>query len=65
MHLVLPFDEECVSSEHIIELEDMKHVVHLLHTALHMPEHHLLKERELLEKLDTLKQQLSPLEKVV
>lgn len=43
----------------------MKHVVHLLHTALHLPEHHLLKERELLERLDSLKQQLSPLEKVV
>lgn len=42
----------------------MKHVVHLLHTALHLPEHHLLKERELLEKLDNLKQELSPLEKV-
>lgn len=45
-------------------LEDMKHVVHLLHTALHVPEHHLLKERQLLERLDNLKQQLSPLEKV-
>ncbi|XP_029359237.1 calcium uniporter protein, mitochondrial [Echeneis naucrates] len=52
------------SSEHAIELEDMKHVVHLLHTALHLPEHHLLKERELLEKLDNLKQELSPLEKM-
>ncbi len=42
----------------------MKHVVHMLHTALHLPEHHLLKERQLLERLDNLKQQLSPLEKV-
>lgn len=42
----------------------MKHVVHLLHTALHLPEHHLLQERQLLEKLDNLKQQLSPMEKV-
>lgn len=47
-----------------MELEDMKHVVHLLHTALHQPEHHLLKERELLEKLDNLKQELLPLEEV-
>ncbi|CAJ1052402.1 calcium uniporter protein%2C mitochondrial-like [Xyrichtys novacula] len=52
------------SSEHAMGLEDMKHVVHLLHTALHLPEHHLLKERQLLERLDNLKQQLSPLEKV-
>ncbi|XP_029950407.1 calcium uniporter protein, mitochondrial-like [Salarias fasciatus] len=52
------------SSEHAQDLEDMKHVVHLLHTALHLPEHQLLKERELLEKLDNLKQELSPLEKM-
>lgn len=53
-----------MSSEHAMELEDIKHVVHLMHTALHMPEHHLLKERQLLEKLDNLKQELSPLEEV-
>ncbi|KAM4584986.1 calcium uniporter protein, mitochondrial-like [Odontesthes bonariensis] len=52
------------SSELVRELEDMKHVVHLLHTALHLPEHHLLKERQLLEKIDNLKQELSPLEKM-
>lgn len=53
-----------VSSEHVVEMKDVKHVVHLLHTALNLPEHHLLKERELLEKLDALKQELSPLEKM-
>lgn len=53
-----------MSSEHAAGLEDVKHIVHLLHTAIHQPEHHLLKERQLLEKLDNLKQQLSPLEKV-
>ncbi|KAM8773682.1 calcium uniporter regulatory subunit MCUb, mitochondrial-like [Acanthopagrus schlegelii] len=52
------------SSEHAMELVDMKHVVHLLHTALHLPEHHLLQERQLLERLDNLKQELSPLEKM-
>ncbi|XP_068177874.1 calcium uniporter protein, mitochondrial-like [Antennarius striatus] len=50
------------SSEHAMGLEDMKYVVHLLHTALHLPDHHQLKERQLLEKLDLLKQELSPLE---
>lgn len=54
----------CTSSEHAVEMEDMKHVVHLLHTALHLPEHQLLKERQLLEKMDNLKQELSPLENV-
>lgn len=61
----MPSVAVCTSSEHAMELEDMKHVVHLLHTALHLPEHHLLKERHLLERLDNLKQELSPLEKVV
>lgn len=57
-------EKVCTSSEHAMGLEDMKHVVHLLHTALHLPEHQLLAERELLEKLDNLKQELSPLEKM-
>lgn len=57
-------EKVCTSSEHAMGLEDMKHVVHLLHTALHLPEHHLLQERQLLEKMDNLKQELSPLEKM-
>ncbi|XP_028272910.1 calcium uniporter protein, mitochondrial-like [Parambassis ranga] len=56
--------QKVCTSEHARGLEDMKHVVHLLHTALHLPEHHLLKERQLLERLDNLKQELSPLEKM-
>lgn len=58
-------EKVCTSSEHAMELEDMKHVVHLLHMALHLPEHHVLKERELLERMDNLKQELSPLEKMM
>lgn len=46
-------------------MEDVQHVVHLLHTALHLPSHHILKERELLQKLDGLKQELTPMEKVL
>ncbi|XP_061584792.1 calcium uniporter protein, mitochondrial-like [Cololabis saira] len=57
-------EKEFTTREHARELDDMKHVVHLLHTALHLPEHHLMQERQLLEKLDNLKQELSPLEKV-
>ncbi|KAA8594714.1 hypothetical protein FQN60_011849, partial [Etheostoma spectabile] len=63
IHLVVP-SVAVSSGKHAMELEDMKHVVHLLHTALHLPEHHLLKERQLLERLDNLKQELSPLEKM-
>lgn len=59
-----PSVSACTSHEHAMGLADMKHMVHLLHTALHMPEHHLLKERQLLERMDTLKQELSPLEEV-
>lgn len=58
-------EKVCTSSEHAMEMEDIKHVVHLLHTALHLPEHHMLKERQLLERLDNLKQELSPLEKMM
>lgn len=58
-------EKVCTSSEHAMEMEDMKHVVHLLHTALHLPEHHLLKERQLLERLDNLKQELTPLEQMM
>ncbi|KAM7394370.1 hypothetical protein PAMP_021179 [Pampus punctatissimus] len=64
VHNVSSPEKVCMSSEHAMELEDMKHVVHLLHTALHLPEHHLLQERQLLEKMDNLKQELSPLEKM-
>lgn len=64
LHLAVSSAAVFPSSEHARELDDMKHVVHLLHTALHQPEHHLLKERQLLEKLDDLKQELSPLERV-
>lgn len=56
-------DKACVSSKQALGLEDVKHVVHLLHTALHLPDHHLLQERDLLERLDRLKQELSPLER--
>lgn len=52
------------SSEHARDLEDIKQVVHLLHTALHLPEHHLLQERQLLERMDNIKQELTPLEKI-
>ncbi|XP_062372459.1 calcium uniporter regulatory subunit MCUb, mitochondrial-like [Sardina pilchardus] len=53
-------DELC--HEHLTGLEDVKMVVHLLYTALHLPDHQRLKERQLLERLDTLTQLLQPLE---
>ncbi|XP_049576673.1 calcium uniporter protein, mitochondrial [Syngnathus scovelli] len=64
VHNVHAPEKVCKSSEHALQLDDMKNVVHLLHTALHLPEHQLLQERQLLERLDSLKQELSPLEKM-
>ncbi|KAG9347067.1 hypothetical protein JZ751_005994 [Albula glossodonta] len=52
------------SSEHATQLDDLKTMVHMLHTALHLPGHHLKKEKDLLEKLDSLRQDLLPLERV-
>ncbi|XP_041075146.1 calcium uniporter protein, mitochondrial-like [Polyodon spathula] len=53
-----------VSSERVTQMEDVKAIVHRLHVALHLPTHQLLKERELLDKLADIKQQLHPLEEV-
>ncbi|XP_064191267.1 calcium uniporter protein, mitochondrial-like [Anguilla rostrata] len=55
---------EKASSEHVMEADDMKTVIHMMHMAMNLPGHHLLKEKELLEKIDQLKQELSPLETV-
>ncbi|KAJ3615347.1 hypothetical protein NHX12_018914 [Muraenolepis orangiensis] len=63
-HVQRPEQARGSRREHAMEMGDVKHVVHLLHTALHLPDHHVLQERLLLERLDSLKQQLSPLETV-
>lgn len=53
-----------VPSEAVSSVADLKNMVHMLHTALNLPEHHLTKERQLQEKLDILKQELVPLEQI-
>ncbi|KAL7889452.1 hypothetical protein AOLI_G00017100 [Acnodon oligacanthus] len=55
---------EPLTSERVTSMEDVKNAVHMLHTALHIPEHHLMKEKELQQKLDILKQELMPLEQM-
>ncbi|XP_030630797.1 calcium uniporter protein, mitochondrial-like [Chanos chanos] len=51
------------SHEHVTELEDVKTLVHMLHVALNLPEHHMFKQKQLLERQDALRLQLQPLEK--
>ncbi|GAA6084002.1 calcium uniporter protein, mitochondrial-like, partial [Tachysurus ichikawai] len=53
---------ETVPNEAATNVADIKNMVHMLHTALNLPEHHLMKERHLQQKLDILKQELMPLE---
>ncbi|XP_066535651.1 calcium uniporter regulatory subunit MCUb, mitochondrial-like [Hoplias malabaricus] len=55
---------EPMTSEHATVMEDVKTTVHMLYTALQLPVHHLMKERELLQKLDVLKEELTPLEQI-
>ncbi|KPP74151.1 calcium uniporter regulatory subunit MCUb, mitochondrial-like [Scleropages formosus] len=51
------------SSERAADIQDMKTLVHMLYAAMHLPPHQLRKEKELLQRLDFLRQELTPLEK--
>uniref|UniRef100_A0A8B9D6K9 Calcium uniporter protein n=1 Tax=Anser cygnoides TaxID=8845 RepID=A0A8B9D6K9_ANSCY len=61
---VSPPVKDKLSSEHATEMEDIKSLIHRLFVALHLEDHQIRKERELLQKLDHLKEQLMPLEQV-
>nr|XP_021138761.1 calcium uniporter regulatory subunit MCUb, mitochondrial isoform X2 [Columba livia] len=61
---VSPPVKDKLSSEHATEMEDIKSLVHRLFVALHLEEHQIRKERELLQKLDHLKEELLPLEQM-
>ncbi|XP_074849552.1 calcium uniporter regulatory subunit MCUb, mitochondrial isoform X2 [Carettochelys insculpta] len=56
--------KEKSSSEHAAEAEDVKSLVHRLFVALHLEDHQLRRERELLQKLDHLREELAPLEEM-
>lgn len=58
------FLSDLLSHENAATLNDVKTLVQQLYTTLCIEQHQLNKERELVERLENLKQQLAPLEKV-
>ncbi|NXS96584.1 MCUB protein, partial [Jacana jacana] len=61
---VSPPVKDKLSTEHATEMEDVKCLVHRLFMALHLEDHQIKKERELLQKVDHLKEELLPLEQM-
>ncbi|XP_076830903.1 calcium uniporter regulatory subunit MCUb, mitochondrial-like [Brachyhypopomus gauderio] len=55
---------ETASSERMPCMDDTKNIVHRLHVALCLTEHQLMQEKDLLQRLDVLKQELMPLEQM-
>lgn len=65
--LHVPNDYACaelLAHEEAERLNDVKLLVQQLYTTLHIEEHQLSKERELIGRLEDLNSQLRPLEKV-
>ncbi|KAM3857463.1 calcium uniporter protein, mitochondrial-like [Diretmus argenteus] len=52
------------SHEHVTGLDDFKSVVHLLHSALQLPDHQMILQTKLLLRRGELQQDLAPLEKM-
>lgn len=53
-----------LSSEHAIQMDDVKTLVHKLYSALYLEQHQLQKEQQLLEKLEVLREQIQPMEQM-
>ncbi|KAF7263616.1 hypothetical protein GWI33_001601, partial [Rhynchophorus ferrugineus] len=56
--------DERLSTEEVQNLADIKTIVNRLYQALHVDEHQVSKEKELLAQLETLKLEVQPLETV-
>uniref|UniRef100_A0A8C5LZF1 Calcium uniporter regulatory subunit MCUb n=1 Tax=Leptobrachium leishanense TaxID=445787 RepID=A0A8C5LZF1_9ANUR len=63
-YLVQPPPRDNQHSNDSSEMDAIKSLVHSLHAALHSEEHHFKKEKELLQRLDNLNEQLLPLEQM-
>nr|XP_033796501.1 calcium uniporter protein, mitochondrial isoform X3 [Geotrypetes seraphini] len=63
-YYVRPPKRELLSHEDATNLNDLKTLVQQLYCTLRIEEHQLNKERELIGRIEDLKQQLEPLEKV-
>ncbi|KAH0615917.1 hypothetical protein JD844_026558 [Phrynosoma platyrhinos] len=53
-----------ISTEHATEMDDIKSLVHRLFAALHLEDHQTRRERELMQKMELLKEELLPLEQM-
>ncbi|XP_062991945.1 calcium uniporter regulatory subunit MCUb, mitochondrial [Elgaria multicarinata webbii] len=61
---VRPPQKDKMSTEHATEIDDIKSMVHRLFAALHLEDHQTRRERELMQKMELLKEELLPLEQV-
>ncbi|XP_072352100.1 calcium uniporter regulatory subunit MCUb, mitochondrial-like [Scyliorhinus torazame] len=63
-YFVKPPTKDYMSSEHCVEMDNVKSLVHRLYIALHAENHQLHKQGQLLEKLENLKGELQNLEQI-
>lgn len=63
-NVIVVFSDK-ISTEHVAEMDDIKSLVNKLFTALHLESHQTRRERELLQKIELLKEELLPLEQVL
>ncbi|XP_061441393.1 calcium uniporter regulatory subunit MCUb, mitochondrial isoform X2 [Rhineura floridana] len=61
---VHPQQKDKVCTEHASEMDDIKSMVHRLFIALHLEDHQTRRERELMQKMELLKEELLPLEQL-
>uniref|UniRef100_A0ABM5GJS9 Calcium uniporter protein n=1 Tax=Pogona vitticeps TaxID=103695 RepID=A0ABM5GJS9_9SAUR len=61
---VHPPQKDKLSTEHATELDDIKSTVHRLFAALHLEDHQRRKEKELMKKIELMREELLPLEQM-